>query len=227
MPGPTTAAGRTTTTSSPGCTRRASRRALHLEQVADDPVGHGAQRRVLGQRQVVVRQRAVDHRAGHEHDALDARRSGRGDRGLRAAHVERRPRRAGTASSDQSTARWTSTSTPASRLTSDRVADVDHAPGDARRTSPRRASIASTLPTSAGVDERTQQHGADRARGTGDGDRAAASGASGNSSRPFADGVGPVPGAAVTGLPLVVTVVGMNASPTPILPQRAPAGAAR
>ncbi len=70
---------------------RAVRQALDLQEVADPGgVGGGPQLGVLGQRHVVVGERAVDHGGGAEHDPAHAGgRGGREDR-LRTAHVVRR-----------------------------------------------------------------------------------------------------------------------------------------
>ena len=69
--------------------RRAARQLLDLQQVP----GHAAvrvrgERHVLGQRDRVVGPGAVDHRAGHQHHAPDPPGRGRGEHGLRPAHVE-------------------------------------------------------------------------------------------------------------------------------------------
>jgi len=69
--------------------RRAAGELLDLHQVP----GHAAvrirgERRVLLERHRVVRAGAVDHAAGHQHHAADPRGRGRGEHGLRAAHVE-------------------------------------------------------------------------------------------------------------------------------------------
>jgi hypothetical protein len=71
-------------------TRRAAAEPLDLQQVADaGGLGGGTQLRVLGQRDVVVRQRAVDHGRRAQHDAVHAGGGRRGQDGLRAAHVVR------------------------------------------------------------------------------------------------------------------------------------------
>ena len=76
-------------TLSPGCARGARRpEPLDLQQVADaGGLGGGPQLGVLGERQVVVRQRPVDHRGGAQHDPVHPGRRGGGQHGLRAAHV--------------------------------------------------------------------------------------------------------------------------------------------
>ena len=65
---------------------------LDLQQVADHAVvGLGAERRILGQRDRIVRLCAVDHRAGHQHDPAHAAGRGGGEHGLGAADIESTP----------------------------------------------------------------------------------------------------------------------------------------
>ena len=69
--------------------RRLRREPFDLEPVRHQPaVRDGAQRRVLGQRDVVVGQRAVDHRRRAEHDPAYAGGRRRGEHRLGAPHVE-------------------------------------------------------------------------------------------------------------------------------------------
>ena len=69
--------------------RRLRAQPLDLQPVRDQPaVRHGTQRCVLGERQRVVRQRAVDHRRRAQHHPAYAGGGGRREHGLGAADVE-------------------------------------------------------------------------------------------------------------------------------------------
>ena len=68
--------------------RRAERELLDLQHVAGHAaVGVRRERGVLGQRDRIVRARAVDHRARHEHDPADPFGGRGGQHGLGGAHV--------------------------------------------------------------------------------------------------------------------------------------------
>ncbi len=70
--------------------RRAAAEPFDLQQVADaGRLGRGAELGVLGERDVVVGQRAVDHRRGAQDHAVYTDGRGRGQHGLGAAHVVR------------------------------------------------------------------------------------------------------------------------------------------
>jgi len=72
--------------------RRAERELLDLQHVAGHAaVGVRRERGVLGQRDRIVRARAVDHRAGDEDHPADPARGGGGEHGLCAADVEGPP----------------------------------------------------------------------------------------------------------------------------------------
>ncbi len=74
------------------CPRRALGQVLDFQQVPDHAVvGLGAEARILGQRDRILRARAIDHRAGHQDDPANAARSGRGEHRLGAANVEGTP----------------------------------------------------------------------------------------------------------------------------------------
>ena len=69
--------------------RRLRAEPLDLQPVRDQPaVRDGTQRRVLGERHRVVRQRAVDHGGGAQHHPAYAGGGGRREHGLGAADVE-------------------------------------------------------------------------------------------------------------------------------------------